>query len=165
MENSPSSDVERIARSITMELAPEEEPLFASAVQRFREAPDRPPTVGTRDHPLAFGLDIGLALSPFALWLTQEALTFAAQLVAPSVARASKPLLSRMRHMLSRWPVIGRFFRPRVGPAAVPAQALTPQQLARVHEACVSRAEAAGVEAEAAQQLADGIVSRLARQA
>jgi len=155
-----TSDVERIAYAVVQQCAPEEEPFFDQAVERFRRAPDEPPRPGA-DRELGFGLDMAAFVAGLALWLTQEVLGSIKHAAAPGLDRASKPIRTRLRALLARLPGIGRLWRS-TAQATLPAEPLDPTELARVREVCLAKATAAGVDSGGAQLIADAIIGQLA---
>ena len=161
MADTGDSDVETIAHAVIMEIAPEEDLFFPAAAARFRAAPDRPPSVGGRDQELGFGVEVHTAVAGLALWLTQEALTCAAALARPALARTTRPLRTRLRGILAQLPVIGRWWRC-TPMASAPTTPLDPAALAQVRAVTLDRARAAGIETDTAELLADAIVGRLA---
>jgi hypothetical protein len=154
------SDVERIARQVLLEVAPEEEPLFPVAAARFRRDPNRPPeTAG--DQELGFAPEVvATAIASLALWLTQQALTYLAGLANPD-GSSERPVRVRLRRLLARIPLLGRFYRD-TQVAGRPTEPIPPAHLAQVRQVCRDKAVDAGLEPARAELLADAIVGRLA---
>jgi hypothetical protein len=154
------SDVEQIAREVLREVAPEEEPLFPVAAERFRKDPNRPPEV-SGDQPLGFGPDVvATAIAGLALWLTQQALTYLAGLANPDET-SERPVRARLRRLLARIPLLGRFYRD-THVAQRPTQPISTAHLAQLRQVCRDKAIEVGLEPARAELLADAIVGRLA---
>ena len=153
------SDVERIAREVLREVAPEEEPLFPVAAARFRKDPNHPPEV-SGDQPLGFAPEVAAtAVAGLALWLTQQALIYLAGLANPD-ASSERPIRARLRRLLARIPLLGRFYRD-TQVAERPTEPITAAQLAQVRQVCRDKALEAGLEPARSDLLADAIVGRL----
>lgn len=102
--------------------------------------------------PVAFGVtEVAVLVAPVAWLVVSEVVTRGTGLVADSV-------FARARALLRRWV---RRRRRRPAPTTVPS--LTREQLVAVHERTLTLAAQAGIDQPLAGQLADAVVSALAR--
>lgn len=155
-------DVERIAYEVVGEVAPDELDYFPVAASEFRGRPDRRPRRSDGDDELGFGVDLGFAMSPLVLWVTQEALKFLAAQLRPAMVHAAAPLSRRLLVRARRIPILRRLLRSRRRPGFTLLRQLTDHELAQMRSICLDRARAAGVEPGTADLLADAIVGRVA---
>jgi hypothetical protein len=140
-----------VVRDIVVTRSPEEAPLL-DGLQEMTDDEITRLMRGSRKErggPLGFGLPDAVTLATPVVWLiVHEISQKAAESAAESAVSGVK---SRVRRLLRR---------PQPERSVPP---LTPEQLQQVHQQTYDRAVAADMEATAAEALADGVVSRLAR--
>jgi hypothetical protein len=147
-----------VSRELVARAAPQELPLFRAVSSAYFEDPNRALTgkAGKEDM-LGFGVEAAAVfLTPVALAVTTQVVTFLSEEIKKSAATESADLIGELVKRLFKK------FRPTAPDTKPTPPPLTPQQLGQVRQLAIEKARQLNLPDAQAQLLADSLAGSLA---